>query len=150
MFDKLINKDSTTKPEMENVEKEKQEYKLIGKYLRRKGLNLYAYNQAKDELAWTSFDKGVKKFEYLWAGFKKKKPIKRIHPTQKPIDLYKWLLRNYAQPHFKILSTHVGSASDLIAFEDFGCEYVGYELDCDYFEAAKKRLDNHKSQLRIF
>ena len=74
----------------------------------------------------------------------------RIHPTQKPIQLYKWLLKNYAQSHFKVLSTHVGSASDLIAFEDFGCEYVGYEIDEDYYKAACKRLEIHKRQLSLF
>ncbi len=73
----------------------------------------------------------------------------RIHPTQKPVQLYKWLLRNYAQTHFKILDTHVGSASSLIAFEDFGCDYVGYELDKDYYNAATKRLKDHKSQFRL-
>ena len=73
-----------------------------------------------------------------------------IHPTQKPVQLYKFLLKNYAQPDFKLLSTHVGSASDLIAFEDFGCEYVGYEIDSDYYADALKRLNEHKAQLTIF
>jgi len=75
---------------------------------------------------------------------------KKIHPTQKPVKLYKWLLRNYAQPDFKILDTHVGSASSLIAFEDYGCEYVGFEIDKDYYNSALKRLNQHKAQLTIF
>ena len=98
------------------------------------------------EMAWYSFKKVAKIFRY--SAYQDKK-IKQ-HPTQKPVQLYKWLLRNYAQPEFKILSTHVGSASDLIAFEDFGCEYVGYEIDKDYHEAALKRLNQHKAQLTIF
>ena len=105
------------------------------------------------ELAWCSFKTAVRKFRYRWHGMIQedmKNKEQRYHPTQKPIQLYKWLLRNYAQTHFKLLSTHVGSASDLIAFEDFGCEYRGYEIDKDYYEAASKRLANHKSQLRIF
>lgn len=99
---------------------------------------------AQYEMAWSSFTSSAKKFDYSPAR------VERIHPTQKPIQLYKWLLKNYAEPHFKILDTHVGSASSLIAFEDFGCEYVGYELDKDYYTAAKQRLKNHKAQLTIF
>ncbi len=69
----------------------------------------------------------------------------RIHPTQKPIALYRWLLENYAKPGDKLLDTHVGSASSLIAFEAGGFEYVGFEIDKDYYEAAKKRLENWRS-----
>lgn len=103
---------------------------------------------AEAELAWTSFDKNVKihKRDPLARGDYKGK----IHPTQKPVQLYKWLLRNYATPDMKILSTHVGSASDLIAFSVFGCEYVGYEIDEDYYFAALKRLQQHKQQTRLF
>ena len=73
----------------------------------------------------------------------------RIHPTQKPIKLYKWLLTNYAKPNDKILDTHVGSASSLIACEDMGFEYIGFELDSDYFNAANKRLEQFRSQLKL-
>jgi len=99
---------------------------------------------ADGELVWTSFDKVVKQYT------KRSETFNRIHPVQKPTSLYKWLLKNYATPDMKILSTHVGSASDLIAFEDFGCEYRGYEIDRDYYEAAKKRLKQHTDQLTIF
>ena len=73
----------------------------------------------------------------------------RIHPTQKPVKLYKWILHNYAKPNDKILDTHVGSASSLIACEDMGFEYVGFELDKDYYEAAQKRLAQFRSQLKL-
>jgi len=108
---------------------------------------------ADAELAHTSFTSAVRIFKFRWAGMLQgdmKNKEQRIHPTQKPVQLYKWLLRNYAQSHFKVLSTHVGSASDLIAFEDFGCEYVGYEIDEDYYKAACKRLEIHKRQLSLF
>lgn len=95
------------------------------------------------EMAWTSFNVVARifKFDNRTGG--------KIHPTQKPVQLYKWLLRNYAEPTDVILSTHIGSASDLIAFEDFGCDYVGYEIDQEYYESALKRLNNHKLQIRL-
>ena len=65
----------------------------------------------------------------------------RIHPTQKPVALYRWLLENYAKPGDLILDTHVGSASSLIACESMGFNYVGYEIDPEYYEAAKKRME---------
>lgn len=74
----------------------------------------------------------------------------RIHPTQKPVALYKWLLKNYAKPGDKILDTHVGSASSLIACYDLGFEYLGFELDEDYYRMATERLEKHKSQLNLF
>jgi site-specific DNA-methyltransferase (adenine-specific) len=72
-----------------------------------------------------------------------------IHPTQKPVALYKWLLTNYAKPGDKILDTHVGSASSLIACYDLGFDFVGFELDKDYYEAAQARLQRHMAQGRI-
>ena len=73
----------------------------------------------------------------------------KIHPTQKPIALYKWLLSNYAKPGDKILDTHVGSASSLIACHQMGFEYWGFELDADYFKAATERLNMVKAQVSI-
>ena len=73
-----------------------------------------------------------------------------IHPTQKPIKLYKWLLKNYAKPGDKILDTHVGSASSLIACYDMGFEYIGFEIDKDYYEAAQERMRIHMQQQTIF
>ena len=74
----------------------------------------------------------------------------RIHPTQKPINLYLWLLQNYAKDGDKILDTHVGSASSLIACQELGFEYVGCELDGDIFNLAKQRLDAYEKQLKLF
>jgi len=94
------------------------------------------------ELAWTSFQRAVKQFTYLWHGFRKHKYENRIHPTQKPINLYRWIIQNYAQPGWKLIDTHVGSASSLIAFEMEGFnDYVGFELDQDYYRDAKNRLE---------
>ena len=102
------------------------------------------------ELAFSSFNKGLRKFEWLWNGFQKEKPEQRFHPTQKPVALYKWLLKNYAKPGDKILDTHVGSASSLIACHDLGFDYLGFELDPDYFRMATERLETHKAQLNMF
>ena len=73
----------------------------------------------------------------------------RFHPTQKPVALYKWILNTYAHEGDKILDTHVGSASSLIACEDLGFKYVGFELDETYYKESKERLENHKAQISI-
>ena len=74
----------------------------------------------------------------------------RIHPTQKPVALYTWLLDKYAQKGWKILDTHLGSGSSAIAAHDMGFEFHGYELDTEYFEAASKRLKLHQQQMKLF
>ena len=74
----------------------------------------------------------------------------RIHPTQKPVALYEWLLQHYAKPGDKILDTHVGSASSLIACYEMGFDYIGFELDPDYFKAATERLESVKAQQSLF
>lgn len=99
------------------------------------------------ELAYSSFDcptrvKILNRVELLKDG--------TIHPTQKPIALYKWLLMNYAKQGDKILDTHVGSASSLIACYDMGFDYIGFEIDEDYYNMAQKRIEEHKAQLRMF
>jgi len=101
------------------------------------------------ELAWTSFDRVLKKANIDYSGFRGKDSDK-IHPTQKPIALYKWILSNYAVGGGKILDTHLGSGSIAIACHDLGFDLVGCELDKDYYEAAVKRLKNHQKQLTIF
>ena len=95
------------------------------------------------ELAWTSFDTAVRKAKYRWHGFLQgdmKNKENRVHPTQKPVVLYRWLLENYAKPGQLILDTHVGSASSLIACESMGFDYVGFEIDPDYYYAAQNRM----------
>ena len=104
------------------------------------------------ELAWTSFKTAVRKFKYTWNGMlqenMKNKEI-RIHPTQKPVALYMWLLNKYAKPGDKILDTHVGSASSLIACHKLGFKYVGFEIDPDYYRMANERLESYKNQLNL-
>ncbi len=102
------------------------------------------------ELAWTSFDTAVRKFDWLWSGFRKEKPEPRIHPTQKPEALYKWLLKNYAKDGNTIIDTHLGSGSSAIAAHDGHFKFVGIELDDDYFEAARKRIEYHQRQTSLF
>lgn len=104
------------------------------------------------EIAWTSFNSATRIFVFKWAGMLQqnmKNKEHRIHPTQKPVALYKWLLHNYAKEGDLILDTHVGSASSLIACEDMGFNYVGFELDKNYYEAATNRLQNHIANLTI-
>lgn len=96
------------------------------------------------ELAYTSFDRAAR-IKVINRGHLTGEGT--IHPTQKPIILYKWLLRNYAKKGDKILDTHVGSASSLIACYDMGFDYLGFERDEDYYEAAQKRIADHKSQI---
>ena len=102
------------------------------------------------ELAWTSYPTSIKKVELLWAGFRKCEEGKRIHPTQKPVKLYEWLLANYASNEMKILDTHLGSGSSAIAAHYGGFDFVGCELDEDYYKAAKARFDNETAQRAMF
>lgn len=99
---------------------------------------------AQFEMAWTSFDSVAKKYD------KPSVQQDRIHPTQKPIVLYKWLLKSYAEPSQKILDTHLGSGSSRIAAHEMGFDFTGFEIDKDYFEAQQKRFQQYKSQLKIF
>jgi site-specific DNA-methyltransferase (adenine-specific) len=105
------------------------------------------FTMAMCELAWTSFDTPAKIYKKRVVGADKDG---RIHPTQKPVALYAWLLQNYAKKGDKILDTHVGSASSLIACHKLGFDYVGFELDPDYYKAATARLEAVKSQISIF
>ena len=102
-----------------------------------------ACDQSDCELAFTSFKKGLRKAKFRWQGLlqqdMKNKEI-RIHPNQKPVALYQWILSEYAKPGDLILDTHAGSASSLIACESMGFNYVGYEIDPQYYAAAKKRI----------
>jgi site-specific DNA-methyltransferase (adenine-specific) len=103
------------------------------------------------EIAFQSFNKLVKYVWCEWQGFLKGgETTTRIHPNQKPLNLYKWLLKNYATPSMKILDTHLGSGSSAIAAHYFGCEFVGTEIDKDYYDAAVKRFKLVTSQTSIF
>jgi site-specific DNA-methyltransferase (adenine-specific) len=104
------------------------------------------------EFAWTSFNTCAKTFYSPppgHRGFYKIDGV-RIHPTQKPVDLYKWLLKNYASDGDKILDTHLGSGSSRIAADKMGFDFYACELDRDYFEAQEKRFKEYKSQLILF
>jgi len=105
------------------------------------------------ELAYTSFQSAVRQYRFQWAGMLQgdmKTKEHRIHPTQKPVKLYQWLLKNYAEPGQRIIDTHSGSASSAIAAHYFGCEFVGCEIDQDYYLAAKQRFDNETKQVAMF
>jgi len=108
---------------------------------------------ADAELAYTSFKTAVRVFRFRWAGMLQgdmKNKEERIHPTQKPVKLYEWLLMNYAKEGDRILDTHLGSGSIAIACHNLGFDLVGCELDEDYYNAACERFDKHKRQLRMF
>lgn len=113
------------------------------------------------ELAITSFNIPNRYFGYMWDGNRYgfengkihgvgKKTI-RIHPTQKPTKLYEWIYNNYAKKEFKVIDTHLGSGSNLIAADKFGIsEFVGCEIDKDYFDSMIKRYELYKSQIKLF
>ncbi|WP_155962171.1 DNA methyltransferase [Streptococcus ruminantium] len=116
------------------------------------------------EIAFCSKHDSVRLFRYMWNGMMQGKSIaeghvqqgnkrlneKRIHPTQKPVNLYRWLVQKYTKKGDKILDTHVGSASSLIAFEEAGLEYVGCEKDVQIYQSALARLEEYKSQIKLF
>lgn len=105
------------------------------------------------ELAFSSFDRALRIHKYTWNGMIQgcmKNKETRIHPTQKPVKLYDWLLKNYAKEGDKILDTHLGSGSSAIAAHYGGFDFVGCELDIDYFNAAKQRIDDATRQGSMF
>lgn len=115
------------------------------------------------EIAWTNLFSSTRLFRYMWSGMMQGKSIQeghimqgnkslnevRIHQTQKPVKLYLWIGQSYFKKGYKILDTHVGSASSLIAYEMMGYEYVGYEKDVDHYKDSRKRLDDFRSQVRM-
>jgi len=105
---------------------------------------------ASGELAWGSFDRVLKKAPVDYSGFRGADIGGKIHPTQKPVKLYEWLLMNYAKPGDTILDTHLGSGSIAIAAHNLGFELAACELDTDYYNSALKRLKQHQAQLTIF
>lgn len=101
------------------------------------------FSLAMAEYAWTSFDKLAKIVRMATP-----KDGGKIHPTQKPVALYEWLLQHYAKQGDKILDTHVGSGSSFIACYNMNFDILGFEIDKDYFDAANKRIEEHKAQIR--
>lgn len=120
-------------------------------------------DQSDAEIAYCSMNDRVDIFRYMWRGMFQGKSItegttqqgnkrlneKRIHPTQKPVALYEWLLNRYAKPNDIILDTHVGSASSLVACYNTNHKFVGFELDECYYKVSKQRLDTEMSQMRL-
>jgi len=107
-------------------------------------------NYADGELAWTSYDRNLKKVTLQHHGFLTADAGSSIHPTQKPVFLYRWILENYANPGDRILDTHMGSGSIAIAAH-YACVYLtACELDKDYYEAACKRIEKETRQLDFF
>lgn len=116
------------------------------------------------EIAFCSLHDSVRLFRYMWNGMCQEKSIteghimqgnkskneKRIHPCQKPVALYEWLLQTYAKPGNIILDTHVGSASSLIACENLNLDYVGMEINGEIYKLATQRLESHRLQLTLF
>jgi site-specific DNA-methyltransferase (adenine-specific) len=109
-------------------------------------------NFADGELAWTSFNKNAKQFDFRYYGNLEGKTStsEKFHPTQKPIALYKWILDKYAKQGDKILDTHLGSGSIAIACHDYGFDLTACELDKEYFDKAMQRINNHVSQQKLF
>ena len=95
-------------------------------------------------MAWTSLPGTCKKFT------KSPNDKWRQHPTQKPVSLYKWILKNYSAETHRVLDTHLGSGSSAIAAHYFGCDFVGCEIDKDYYDAAVNRFNNETAQEALF
>lgn len=120
-------------------------------------------DQSDAEIAYCSLNQRVDIVRYMWRGMFQGEAInshrqqgnkslneRRIHPTQKPVLLYRWILENYAEPGQRILDTHLGSGSSAIAAHYFGCDFVGTEIDPDYYAAAVERFNNETAQAALF
>ena len=104
------------------------------------------FSMAMAEYAWTSFNKNAKVFEHV----PQDNTGTRFHPTQKPVALYAWIYKLYTEPGMKILDTHLGSGSSRIAAYDAGLDFVGYEIDKEYFDKQEERFAQHTAQLNLF
>lgn len=129
--------------------------RLIHDKVANTGKQLHELSDA--DIASHSFGVNIKMFRYGWRGnvqgnsinWKNEGLQKRIHPCQKPIQLYNWIIENYCKPGNIILDTHLGSGSCRIACDMMGYDFVGFEIDKDYYEAQEKRFKDYKSQLII-
>lgn len=111
------------------------------------------WSNADCELAWTSFKTTTRKFEFMWNGMLQgnmKRKQHRIHPTQKPVQLYEWILRKYSDYGQRVFDSHLGSGSSAIAAHYFGCDIVACEVDKDYYDAAVKRVEAETAQIDLF
>ena len=106
------------------------------------------FSGAVFEMAWASFTSPAKAFRM--SRVEAYTNQSKIHPTQKPTRLYEWILHNYAKPNDLILDTHLGSGSSRIAAYKGGFNFVGFEIDQEYYEKQEKRFNDFKSQLRLF
>ncbi len=116
-------------------------------YWHKQGEKMSSVN---DELIWTSFDVQIKMFSRCHGmdkGFMADHNV--FHPTTKPVKLYEWVFKNYAEEGMKILDTHLGSGSSRIAADKVGLDFTGIEIDKEYFDLSEKRFNTYKSQLRI-
>ena len=102
------------------------------------------FTMAMAEYAWTSLNENAKVFECA------PQDPTRFHPTQKPVALYAWIFNRYAKPGYKILDTHLGSGSSRIAAYDAGLDFVGYEIDKEYFDKQEERFAAYTAQTRLF
>lgn len=110
----------------------------------------YGSDFADCEFAWTSFDEGAKIYKQSRQSNQGRESSPRIHPTQKPVKLYRWLLQWFSNKEERIIDTHLGSASSAIAAQQMGFDFVGCEIDLDYYNAACKRFKEQTAQLDIF
>ena len=104
------------------------------------------FSFADGEMAWTSFDTAVRFIRY----HRGQQTDERIHPTQKPVYLYEWILKKYGKDVSKVLDTHLGSGSSRIAAQKNNLNFVGFEIDKEYFDKSCKRYDDFVSQVRLF
>ena len=116
-----------------------------------KGKDAFTQHGSAGELAWTNIKKHpFQKIFLIWNGACKCEIVTRIHPHQKPVKLYDWILFNYAEPGWSILDTHTGSGSSRISAHRLGFDFTGFELDSKYFADQETRFKNYVSQTRLF
>lgn len=115
---------------------------------RKLNIPLEGFSMASVEYAWTSFNDNAKMFEAFSSGGSGRET--RIHPTQKPVELYKWVYSLFSKPGDKILDTHLGSGSSRIAAYDMGLDFVGFEIDEEYFALEEERFETMTAQMSLF